>query len=156
MRYQFPSGTRYRYWQGPRQRDIVENCSTSEAAPQGWERGWLLDTLWHLVLPVVCLTYGSFAFLTKLTRGAILESINADYVRTARAKGVDEHRVLYQHVFRNSLIPLITVAAHILPGLIGGAVIVETIFGVPGMGKLVIEAVNNHDRALVLGEALLA
>jgi len=122
----------------------------------GWERGWLLDTLWHLALPVFCLTYGNFAFLTKLSRGSMLEAISADYVRTARAKGVDEHGVLYRHVFRNSLIPLITVAAYVLPGMLAGSIIVETIFGVPGMGRLMIEAVTLTDRELVLSEALLA
>ncbi|MGE5607632.1 MAG: ABC transporter permease [Bacillota bacterium] len=122
----------------------------------GFERGWLLDTLWHLVLPVICLSYGSFAFLSKLARGAVLDTISADYVRTARAKGVRERAVLYVHVFRNSLLPLITVGAQILPGLLAGSVIVETIFGLPGMGRLAVEAVNMRDRELVLSDTLVA
>jgi peptide/nickel transport system permease protein len=122
----------------------------------GFERGWLLDTLYHMVLPIICLSYGGFAFLSKLARGAVLESINADYVRTARAKGVAEKTILYHHVLRNSLLPLITVAASILPGLLAGAVVVETIFGIPGMGKLTIDAINARDREVVLATTLLS
>jgi ABC-type dipeptide/oligopeptide/nickel transport system permease component len=123
--------------------------------PDGWSRGWLLDLLWHLVLPVVCLSYGSSAFLTKLTRGSILENLSADYVRTARAKGVDEHTVLYRHVFRNSLLSLITVAASILPALLSGSVIVETIFSIPGMGLLGVESVQYRDREVVLAVTVI-
>ncbi len=121
-----------------------------------FERGYLLDMAWHLALPVICLTYGGFAFLSKLTRGAMLDNLMADYTRTARAKGLDDRTVLFRHVFRNSLIPLITVAAHILPGLLAGSVIVEHIFSLQGMGNLIIEAVNRRDRELVLAETLLA
>ncbi|HLL89281.1 MAG TPA: ABC transporter permease [Tepidisphaeraceae bacterium] len=116
-----------------------------------FQRGYLFDRLWHLVLPVACLSYGGFAFLSKLTRGSILENLNADYVRTARAKGLNERAILYRHVFRNSLLSLITVAAAILPALLGGSVVVETIFGIPGMGKLSVDAVSQRDRELVLG-----
>ncbi len=122
----------------------------------GFQRGWVLDMLWHLVLPIICLSYGGFAFLAKLSRGAVLESISADYVRTARAKGLSEKVVIYQHVLRNSLLPLITVAASILPGLLAGSVVVETIFGIPGMGKLAIDAINARDRELVLATTLVA
>ncbi len=122
----------------------------------GFERGWLLDMLWHMALPVTCLAYGGFAFLTKLNRGAVLENIRVDYVRTARAKGVSEHDVLWHHVFRNSLLPLITVAAHILPGLLAGSFVVEIIFGIPGMGKLMIEAIEFKDQELVMAEILAA
>lgn len=113
-------------------------------------RGFLLDRIWHLFLPVICLSYGSFAFLSKLTRTAILENLLADFARTARAKGVAEKDVLWRHVFRNSLLPLITVSASLLPGLLAGSVIVESIFSIDGMGKLVIEAVKGRDRELVL------
>jgi ABC-type dipeptide/oligopeptide/nickel transport system permease component len=121
----------------------------------GWERGWLLDAGWHLVLPVVCLSYGGSAFLTKLTRGSMLENLAADYVRTARAKGVEERVVLYHHVFRNSLLALITVAANILPAMIGGSVIVEKIFSIPGMGRLAVESVYFRDREVVLAVTLI-
>ncbi|MDX1682080.1 MAG: ABC transporter permease, partial [Phycisphaeraceae bacterium] len=122
----------------------------------GFERGWLLDTLWHLVLPVVCLSYGSLAVLAKLTRSSMLENLGADFVRTARAKGVDESAILYQHAFRNSLLPLITVVASILPAMIGGSVVIENLFSLPGMGKLGVEAAFQRDRELVLGTTLVA
>jgi peptide/nickel transport system permease protein len=118
--------------------------------------GFLLDRLWHLVLPVICLSYGSFAFLAKLTRTAVLENLLADYARTARAKGVAEKHVLWRHVFRNSLLPLITVFASLLPGLLAGSVIVEQIFSIDGMGKLAVEAVKNRDRELVLSITLIS
>ncbi len=126
--------------------------STSD---QGWQHGYLLDVLWHLVLPVVCLTYTGFAYLTKLTRSAVLENLQADYARTARAKGASETAVLWKHVFRNSLLPLITVAASILPGMLVGSVIVESIFSIDGMGRLVVEAVQLRDREVVLSITLI-
>jgi peptide/nickel transport system permease protein len=85
----------------------------------------------------------------------MLENIGLDYVRTARSKGLDERTILYHHVFRNSLIPLITVSASLLPALLGGAVIVETIFGINGMGKLIVDGALAHDRELVLSDALV-
>jgi len=119
-------------------------------------RGFLLDRLWHLALPVLCLTYGGFAFLSKLTRAAVLENLLADYARTARAKGLGEREVLWRHVFRNSLLPLITVSATLLPSLLAGAVIVESIFSIEGMGKLAVEAVQTRDRELVLSITLIS
>ncbi len=121
----------------------------------GFNPGWLLDTLWHLVLPVTCLSYGGFAFLSKLTRSSILENLSADYVRTARAKGLGEKVVLFRHVFRNSLLALITVAANILPALLGGSIVIETIFSIPGMGRLAVEATQFRDRELVLAVTLI-
>ena len=118
-------------------------------------RGFLLDRLWHLALPVLCLSYGGFAFLAKLTRSAVLENLLADYARTARAKGAGEQQVLWQHVFRNSLLPLITVSAGLLPGLLGGSIIVESLFSIDGMGKLAVEAVQARDRELMLSLTLI-
>lgn len=119
-------------------------------------RGFLLDRLWHLTLPVICLSYGGFAFLAKLSRSAVLENLLSDYARTARAKGVSERDVLWRHVFRNSLLPLITVSATLLPSLLSGSVIVETIFSIEGMGKLAVEAVKGRDRELVLSITLIS
>lgn len=119
-------------------------------------RGFLLDRGWHLVLPIICLSYGSFAFLSRLTRSSMLENLLADYARTARAKGVSEHDVLWKHVFRNSLLPLITVFASLLPGLLAGSVIVESIFSIDGMGKLAVDAVKGRDRELVLSITLIS
>ncbi|MCC5793769.1 MAG: ABC transporter permease [Chromatiales bacterium] len=118
--------------------------------------GWLLDRAWHLVLPVIALSYGGLAFLAKLTRASLLENLAADYARTARAKGVDEETVLWRHVFRNSLLPLITVSATLLPSLLAGSVIVESIFSIDGMGKLAVEAVQTRDRELVLSVTLIS
>lgn len=112
--------------------------------------GYLFDTLWHLVLPVICMSYGGFAGLAKLTRAVVLDNLRADYVRTAYAKGLDKEYVLYKHIFRNSLLPLITVTAGLLPSLMAGSLIVENIFSINGMGQLAVEAVKNRDRELVL------
>jgi ABC-type dipeptide/oligopeptide/nickel transport system permease component len=127
-----------------------------EAHPESFTRGFLLDRLWHLVLPVLCLAYGGVAFLAKLMRTAVLENLDADFARTARAKGADEQTVLWRHVFRNSLLPLITVSAGLLPALLGGSVIVESIFSIDGMGKLAVEAVKGRDRELVLSLTLVS
>jgi peptide/nickel transport system permease protein len=121
----------------------------------GFHRGWLLDAAWHLVLPVACLTYTGFAFLTKLMRASVLENLAADFARTARAKGLSEHVVLYRHVLANSILPMITVAAGILPGLLAGSLIVEKIFSINGMGVLMIDAIYIKDRELVMSETLV-
>lgn len=121
-----------------------------ELMGDGYIRGFLLDRIWHLVLPVLCLSYGGFAALSKLTRTSVLENLNSDYARTARAKGLSEQEVLWKHVFRNSLLPLITVAAGLLPSLLGGSLIVENIFSINGMGQLAVEAVKSRDREMVL------
>lgn len=118
--------------------------------------GFLFDRLWHLILPIICLSYGGFAFLAKLTRTSVLENLRADYARTALAKGVAHDHVLWRHVFRNSLLPLITVSASLLPGLLAGSVIVESIFSIDGMGKLAVEAVKGRDRELVLSITLIS
>lgn len=129
---------------------VLGTAVTVAAAEPDMARGFLLDRLWHLVLPVICLSYGGFAFLAKLTRSAVLENLQSDFARTARAKGAPENIVLWRHVFRNSLLPLITVSAALLPGLLAGSVIVESIFSIEGMGKLAVEAVQTRDRELVL------
>lgn len=116
----------------------------------GFVRGFLLDRAWHLVLPIICLSYAGFAALAKLTRTSVLENLNADYARTARAKGLSESDVLWKHVFRNSLLPLITVSAGLLPSLLAGSLIVENIFSINGMGQLAVDAVKNRDREMVL------
>lgn len=121
----------------------------------GFERGWLLDAVWHLVLPVLCMTYGGFAVMSKVMRGAMLENLSADFVRTARAKGVSERRVLWQHAFRNSVLPLITMVSSILPALFVGAFVVETIFSINGMGKLGVDAAFQKDRELVMATTLM-
>lgn len=110
---------------------------------------WFLDRAWHLVLPVVCLTYGSLAFLSRQVRSAMLEAISQDYIRTARAKGVAWRAVVFRHALRNSLIPLITISAGILPELIAGAIIIESIFTIPGMGILTFDAIVQRDYPVI-------
>jgi ABC-type dipeptide/oligopeptide/nickel transport system permease component len=121
----------------------------------GFQRGYMLDTAWHLLLPVVCISYGTFAYYSKLTRTALLETLGTDFVRTARAKGLSERVVLFRHAFRNSLLPLITVAASFLPVLVTGSIVVETIFGINGMGRLTIAALKANDRELFLSTSVI-
>jgi microcin C transport system permease protein len=124
-------------------------------ADGSFEMGWFLDRLWHVCLPVTCLVYGGFAILAKQTRAAMLDNYSADYVRTAIAKGVPRSTVALRHVFRNSLLPIITMFVTIFPAMLGGAVIVEKIFSVPGMGSLLLDAINNRDRELILANTLM-
>lgn len=99
-------------------------------------------------LPVVCLSYGGIAGLSRYCRGSMLEVVNSDFVRTARAKGLPERRVIWEHGFRNALVTLITLFGGLLPGLIAGSVLVEYIFGIPGMGTLSIDSLSSRDYPL--------
>lgn len=110
---------------------------------------------WHLVLPVVCLTYGSFSFLSRFSRATMLEVIHQDFIRTARAKGLSEWKVVVKHGFRNALIPQLTLLGTLLPGLLGGSVIIEQIFAIPGMGRLGFEAVLNRDYPVIMAIATI-
>lgn len=101
-----------------------------------WFPSYGLGTAWHLVLPVFCMTYGGLAFLSRQMRGGVLNVFNQDYIRTARSKGLSESKIIWKHAFRNSLIPIITLFASILPGMIGGSLIIEIIFSIPGMGNI--------------------
>ncbi|MCL4562747.1 MAG: ABC transporter permease [Chloroflexi bacterium] len=107
-----------------------------------------------MILPTICLGTGSAAYLARLVRAAMLEVLNSDYVRTARAKGVRELGVVLKHALRNALIPILTVAGFQIGGLLGGAVITESIFGLPGMGTLSINAIHNRDYSLIQGTVL--
>lgn len=117
-----------------------------------WQSGdfkALLDLLWHLVLPLLCLTYGSLAFLSRQMRSAILEVVKEDYIRTARAKGLSEKIVILRHAVWNSLIPIITISAGLLPELIAGSIVIESIFGIPGMGLLSFDAILYRDYPVI-------
>ncbi len=111
---------------------------------------WLGDWGLHLVLPMIVLTYGGFASLSRYARTSLLESIQQDYVRTARAKGLSEHVVIYKHALRNSLIAIVTLVGTLLPAMIGGSVIVEYIFSIRGMGMLAFEAILQRDYPVVM------
>lgn len=117
--------------------------------------GKLGNLLWHLVLPVTVLTYGGLAFLSRFARAQLLEVIRQDYIRTARAKGLPERMVVFKHALRNSLIPFVTLMGTLLPALIGGSVIVEQIFSIPGMGRLGFEAVLSRDYPTVMAIAAI-
>jgi len=113
-----------------------------------WPR--IEDQAWHLVLPVACMSYYTLAVLSRYMRVAMLEIIHNDFIRTARAKGLSERVVIYRHAMRNSLIPVITLMADVLPALIGGSIVIETLFSIPGMGFLSYEAVLTRDYPLIM------
>jgi peptide/nickel transport system permease protein len=104
-----------------------------------------LDRIWHLLLPAVILALGAIASQSRFLRATVIETLREDYIRTARSKGLTEEVVLFKHALRNSIRPLITGIGMILPALIGGSVIIETIFAYPGMGRLGYEAVLERD-----------
>jgi peptide/nickel transport system permease protein len=120
--------------------------------------GWFpvvgASSLRHLVLPALTLALPTAAVVARLMRSSVLENLNADFVRTAHAKGVRPRRVMSHHVMRNSLIPLVTLMGLYLGRLLGGAFIVETIFGWPGLGRLTVQAIFDRDQPVVLGAAL--
>jgi peptide/nickel transport system permease protein len=112
---------------------------------------WFGDLARHLILPVSIATFGSLAGLSRYMRSTMLEVIGQDYITTARAKGLTERVVIYRHALRNALLPVITLLGFSLPGLIGGSVIFETIFAIPGMGQLFYMGVMSRDYPLVMG-----
>jgi len=131
--------------------DVFPVYGISALGAESWSISkWFLDRLWHLVLPVTCLTYGGLAYLSRLARSGILEVIREDYIRTARAKGLKERVVIYKHALRNALLPIVTLLAFLLPGMFGGSVIIESIFSIPGMGQLSFEAVLSRDYPVIM------
>ncbi len=109
------------------------------------------NVLWHMVLPMFVLVVLSVGSLMRYTRTNTLEVLNSDYIRTARAKGLSERSVIYKHAFRNTMIPLITMMAGILPSLFGGAMITETVFAIPGIGKQAYDALIVADVPFIMG-----
>lgn len=112
---------------------------------------WLLDRLWHMVLPVFCLTYAGLASISRFARAGLIDVVRQDYIRTARAYGFSERVVILKYALRNSLIPIITLIGTLLPSLLGGSVIIEQIFSIPGMGRLAFEAMLSRDYPVVMG-----
>jgi peptide/nickel transport system permease protein len=104
----------------------------------------------YMILPTIAYTYSQLAFLSRITRVSTLEIIGQDYIRTARAKGLSEGTVIYKHAFRNALLPIITVFSNIFPLAIGGSVILETIFTIPGMGQQVFHAIITKDYPVII------
>jgi peptide/nickel transport system permease protein len=116
----------------------------------------ILDRLWHMALPLFCMTYGSLAFLSRYMRAGMLDVMRQDYIRTARAYGFSERTVVWKYAMRNSLIAIITLLGGLLPSLIGGSIIIESIFSIPGMGRLAFEAVLSRDYPLIMGNVAMA
>jgi peptide/nickel transport system permease protein len=116
---------------------------------------WSVDRLQHLALPVITLFVVSFALYSRYMRASMLDVINSDYVRTARAKGVRERKVVMRHVFRNALIPITTVAALNIGGLLGGAIVTETVFTLDGMGAYFVRALGQGDTYEVMAYLLV-
>ena len=106
--------------------------------------------LWHLALPAIVMGLGSTATFMRYTRSSMLEVIKSDYIRTARAKGLKEKVVIYRHAFRNAVIPIITLLGFWIPGLLSGAIVTESIFGLPGLGKIAVDAVGYRDYPIIL------
>jgi peptide/nickel transport system permease protein len=109
------------------------------------------DFLLHLALPALCLGYGSLAYLARFTRANLLEAIGREYLLAARARGVAESVLAWKHAFRNAAIPLLTLVGLLVPALLGGSVLIETIFSWPGLGRLYFYSLSNRDYPVVLG-----
>jgi len=115
----------------------------------------LKDVLWHITLPLVCLSYISLAFLARFSRTGMLDVIRSDYVRTARAKGLSEWTVILKHVARNGILPVVTLLGTSLPVLISGSVAIEYIFNINGMGLLMINSIFQKDYNVVMGVQII-
>ena len=129
------------------------NSSTPGLSGDFWITG--LDRFTHLLLPTICITLLALASYSRYSRASMLEIMGQDYVRTARAKGLSERTVVMRHAFRNALIPLATLVAYDIGGLIGGAIITESVFAFTGMGQLFIQSVRNVDPNPVMGVFLI-
>ncbi len=149
---------------------LLHHFCTADAGGQAWfpNKGlsspdnlwwstpaYLADVLWHAVLPLVALTYASFVSLSRYLRADLLEQLHSDYIRTARAKGADEDRVVYHHALPNSSLTLITLSAGLLSELFSGVLIVEMIFSINGLGWLLLDAAIQRDAPLIMGSTVI-
>ena len=125
----------------------IQSIDVSEMGP--FDR--LLDWIRHLILPVGISAFGGIAGLSRYSRSSMLEVIRQDYIKTARAKGLNESKVIFRHAFRNALMPIVTILGLSVPGLIGGGVIFETIFAIPGMGQLFYASTMARDYPTIMG-----
>jgi peptide/nickel transport system permease protein len=126
----------------------VIGMETFGISSKGWH--FLMDRVWHLLLPSVLFAAGGIAVLSRYVRNQMLEVEGQDYVRTAKAKGLPAEKVHYRHALRNALLPFVTMFGLILPGLLGGSIIIESIFSWPGMGRMAYEAILARDYPLIL------
>ncbi len=113
------------------------------------------DTLQHYILPTITMAAGTIAICTRMTRTTMVEVLREDFVRTARAKGADERRVVLRHALRNSMIPVVTLLGINFGTMLGGTVLVETVFGMPGLGQLLVSAIRSKDIPVVLGSTVV-
>jgi peptide/nickel transport system permease protein len=118
-----------------------------------WRQQW--DFASHLILPITVATFGGLAGFSRYMRQSMLEVVRQDYVQSARAKGLPESVVIGKHALRNALLPIVTVLGLSVPGLIGGSVIVETIFAIPGMGQLMVQAVYERDYPVIMANLVI-
>jgi peptide/nickel transport system permease protein len=125
----------------------IQSIDVSEMGP--FER--VIDWIKHLILPVGISAFGGVAGLSRYCRSSMLEVIRQDYIKTARAKGLHESQVIFRHAFRNALMPIVTILGLSVPGLIGGGVIFETIFAIPGMGQLFYSSTMARDYPTIMG-----
>ncbi|BDS13624.1 ABC transporter permease subunit [Aureispira anguillae] len=134
---------------GAQDLDLVDDPNVSN-----WTR--LVDILHHLTLPIFCITYGSLAYLSRQMRGSMLGVIRQDYIRTARAKGLSERKVIWKHAFRNSLFPIITLFSSVFPRALSGSIAIELIYAIPGMGQLVLMSITSRDWPVVFTIVMFA
>ena len=116
----------------------------------------IMDVAWHVILPIFCMSYAALAAISRYARSGLLDVIRSDYVRTARAKGLPESIVILKHAARNGMIPILTLLASLLPALIGGSVVIEVVFGIPGMGSYLFESINVRDYNAVMAVLLIS
>ena len=126
----------------------IGGMGTPGAEYTGWKAFW--DKLYYISLPLIVMTFGSLGGMTRYVRSAMIDALSMDHIKTARAKGVKEKTVIYSHAWRNALLPVITLIIGWFLGIFGGSVIIENTFSLNGMGKLYIQALNNHDYELAL------
>ncbi|MBK8368451.1 MAG: ABC transporter permease [Bacteroidetes bacterium] len=115
-----------------------------------------VDSFPYMILPLICYTYSSLAFISKLTTTSINEQLGLDYIKTARAKGLSENNIIWKHALKNSALPLITVFSSVFPSIIGGSVIIESIFTIPGMGLEIVKAIISQDYPIVIAVITLS
>lgn len=123
----------------------------------GWVWPWVDfgQSVRHTIMPLLCLTIGGIASITRQTRSSMLEVIGQDYIRTARSKGLKHNKVIFVHALKNALLPVITLMGLRMGGMLGGSVFVESVFVIPGMGSLLVNAINSQDIPLIQGCVLL-
>jgi peptide/nickel transport system permease protein len=115
-----------------------------------------VDSFPYMILPLICYTYSSLAFISKLTTTSINEQLSLDYIKTARAKGLNDNNIIWKHALKNSALPLITVFSSVFPSIIGGSVIIESIFTIPGMGLEIVKAIISQDYPIVIAVITLS